>query len=124
MQFVAHRYKTWVSQQVHGHAERELKALKHHKIKQVNLSMGEGALGKHIGLPHSEESLEGSTKLLLAAPSCRWCACTHPVGNVLRDALAVKWTKLLRFAWSSVTPRSVKQNLLPCSRLVWCRDSG
>lgn len=83
--------------------------------------MGEGALGKRTGLPCTEEGLEGSTKLLLAAPSCWCCAHTHPLGNVLHDALAVRGMKLLRFARSNVTQRSLKQKLLPCSRPVWCR---
>lgn len=77
-----------------GDGERELKALKHGEVNRVNLIVSEGALGKHIALPHSEDSQEVSRKMLLAAPLCGWCAHTHPVGKMLHNTLAVRWTKL------------------------------
>lgn len=60
-----------------GHGERHLKALKHYEVRQVNLIVSEGVLGKHIALLHSEDSLEVSTKLLLAVPLRQWCAHTR-----------------------------------------------
>jgi len=51
-----------------GHGERELKALKCYEVQQGDFVISEEVTGKHVAVPHGEDSLEVSTKLLLAAP--------------------------------------------------------
>lgn len=51
-----------------GHGKRELKVLTCYEVKQVDLNVSEGVLGKHIAL--HEDNLEVNTKLMLSAPLC------------------------------------------------------